>query len=137
MPNVTKVTKKVEQEFLSHITNGKSVIAACRAVGVSRMSIYRLANRKTSFARALDAAREDARLAKVEALEAAADQRAVDGVLDPVYYKGKVCGARRRFSDSLLITRLKAEDPERYRDKRAGDDRPDLTSIQINIREKY
>ena len=122
---------------MSLVADGNSVTAACRAVGVSRMSIYRIAKRKTSFAQALDAAREDARLAKVDELEAAADKRAVDGVLDPVYYKGKVCGARRRFSDSLLITRLKAEDPDRYRDRKAGDDRPDLTNIQINIREKY
>lgn len=52
----------------------------------------------------------------VEVLEAEADRRGKDGVSKPVFYQGKVCGHIREFSDVLLIVRLKALAPERYRE---------------------
>lgn len=44
-------------------------------------------------------------------------RRAHEGVKKAVYYKGKVVGYETEFSDSLMITMLKATDPEKFRDR--------------------
>lgn len=50
------------------------------------------------------------------ALESEATRRAVDGVLEPIYDKeGKLKGHKRRFSDSLLLELLKANNPEKFK----------------------
>ena len=53
----------------------------------------------------------------VERLEAAADKRAVEGWLEPVYSQKLGCkiGAIRKYSDHLLEMRLKALKPQAYR----------------------
>jgi len=59
----------------------------------------------------------DAQGRYIEKLEAEADRRAVEGFDEPVFYEGCEVGAKRRFSDTLLIFRLKALAPERYRER--------------------
>jgi hypothetical protein len=53
----------------------------------------------------------------VDTLEAEADRRAAEGTLRPVFYKGEQCGEIREYSDTLLIFRLKALRPEKYRER--------------------
>lgn len=49
-----------------------------------------------------------------------AHQRAVDGVDDPIYSaSGKFLGHRKLYSDRLLELLLKADDPERFTEKRS------------------
>jgi hypothetical protein len=43
-----------------------------------------------------------------------ARRRAIDGVEEPVFHRGKVVGHVNKFSDSLLTKLLEASDPERY-----------------------
>lgn len=50
-------------------------------------------------------------------LEAEADRRAMEGYLKPIYYNGVAVGAERRYSDTLLIVRLKALAPHRYKER--------------------
>ncbi len=45
--------------------------------------------------------------------EEEAVRRAVDGINEPVFYKGRQVGDIRRFSDTLLIFLMKAGDPAR------------------------
>ncbi len=59
----------------------------------------------------------DARVTFAESLEGEAHRRAVIGVDKPVYYKGEEVGAIREFSDTLLVTLLKANLPDKYRDR--------------------
>ena len=49
-------------------------------------------------------------------LEAEARRRAAIGVDEPVFYKGKVVGHIRKYSDNLLMFLLKAHWPEKFRD---------------------
>jgi len=92
--------------------NGGFVGKACEAVKVSKQSVYAWRKRHSIFAgawdRLVDLATED--------LEAEARRRAYDGVEEPVFYQGEVCGHIRKFSDNLLMFTLKARKPE-YRDK--------------------
>jgi hypothetical protein len=72
------------------------------------------------FVRGMKAAREEA----ADRMEQEALRRAVDGVDEPVFHKGEVCGAIRKYSDTLLIFMLKAARPAKFRegvDMVAGD----------------
>jgi hypothetical protein len=50
-------------------------------------------------------------------LEEEADRRGRDGVDVPVFHKGEASGTKRKYSDSLLLARLKAIRPELYRER--------------------
>lgn len=39
------------------------------------------------------------------------------GWIEPQFYEGKICGYRQKFSDGLLMARVKKLDPEGYGDK--------------------
>ncbi len=65
-----------------------------------------------SFASRWDEAVEEA----VERMEEEAWRRGYDGYNDPVYYRGRLVGDIKRYSDKLLILLLKAHRPEKYRD---------------------
>ena len=52
-----------------------------------------------------------------ERLTEEARRRAVDGVDEPVFYKGDECGSIRRYSDTLLIFLMKGAMPETYRER--------------------
>lgn len=53
----------------------------------------------------------------IEALEAEADRRGMLGVERPVYQGGRMVGTTTEYSDTLLIFRLKALKPDKYRDR--------------------
>ena len=59
----------------------------------------------------------DARLRFVESLEDEAHRRAVIGIPKDVYYRGEVVGSEREYSDTLLVTLLKANAPDKYRER--------------------
>ena len=50
-----------------------------------------------------------------ELIDAAVHERAINGVEKHIYFKGKVCGAERHYSDSLLLALAKANSPK-YRE---------------------
>ena len=54
----------------------------------------------------------------IGALEDEATRRAVEGVEGPVFFQGRQCGVVRKYSDTLLIFRLKAMRPEKYSERR-------------------
>ena len=65
------------------------------------------------FAAAWDDAIEDG----TDLLEDEVLRRAKDGVDEPRFYEGEVCGHVRKYSDTLAIFLLKARRPEKYSDK--------------------
>ena len=106
-PNVWKPA------FLEALADTGNAKMAAEAVGISRDTVYTARNRSPRFREAMDKARAKAQ----DVLEAEAFRRAVDGVTEPVYYKGKIAGAVRKYSDALLIFLLKAADPAKYRER--------------------
>ena len=68
---------------------------------------------------------QEAKEQAADHLECEARRRAVEGVEEPVYYKGEVCGTIRKYSDLLLIFLLNGARPEKYRDK--------APSTQVNV----
>jgi hypothetical protein len=53
----------------------------------------------------------------IDQLEEEARRRAVDGVLKPVFQRGRQVGRIREYSDVLLVTLLKGKRPDTYRER--------------------
>jgi predicted DNA-binding protein YlxM (UPF0122 family) len=102
-----------KRKFLEHYEKLCVIGKAAAAAGVSRQAIYDWLEKSKEFKTAFESVRKNI----TEMLEQEAIRRAYEGIDEPVYYKGDVCGAVRKYSDTLLIFLLKANDPEKYREK--------------------
>lgn len=60
----------------------------------------------------------------MDILEDAAHERAVDGVREPIFHKGVIVGYKQKYSDGLLTTLLKANNPDKYREN---------TKVDVNV----
>ena len=98
--------------FLDLLSEGVSVCEACERADIPRRSVYNRRRADQAFREQWD---ESLRMA-TDMLEGEADRRGRDGWGEDVYYQGQVVGKRMRYSDRMLIFRLKALKPEMYRD---------------------
>jgi hypothetical protein len=108
-----KRTSQGDAAFFAALENAHAVGAACRAAGYAIASVYRWRSEDPAFAAHWREAIEMAG----DLLEEEADRRGRDGIDQPVFYRGKEVGQKRRYSDPLLLARLKAMRPEQYRDR--------------------
>ena len=126
-PEVVRVLNFKQRVFLTVYAELGNVKAAAQAAKVARRSHYYWLE-QPEYAVAFASVREVA----VECLEAEVRHRAVEGVEEPVIYRGKLCYQKdldpetgemrttgkllttRRYSDTLLIFLLKAARPEKY-----------------------
>src|SRR5262249_13190324 len=108
-----------------------TISAACRAAGINRDTHYDWLARDRQYAKDF----EEAGLVRVELLETEAHRRALVCTDKPVYQRGKLVGHIREFSDTLLIFLLKAERPEKYRERCEarikGADKPITFSLKL------
>jgi hypothetical protein len=111
-----KTSEPQKELFLAGIASGLTVVEAARKAGSSIPPLYELRHADAAFAAAWLDAKTRGEVAMLERLEIEADRRAVDGFDEPVFHEGKVVGKKRRYSDTLLIFRLKALAPKRYRE---------------------
>jgi|TARA_B100000959_G_scaffold174552_1_gene182785 hypothetical protein len=116
MSNILKLTDERKTLFLESLTKTANVSLSAKAVKVSRQYMYKYKHRPENeeFAEAWDNAIEIG----IDSLEEEARRRAYLGVDEPVFYQGRECGVIRRYSDTLLIFLLKANRPEKYKDRR-------------------
>jgi hypothetical protein len=113
-------TRPWHSTFLDALSSSGNVTAAARRAGVDRGTAYRSRAAAAEFRAAWDEALEVA----LDALEAEARRRALEGWEEPVFYQGKVCGHIRKYSDALIMFLLKAYRPEfrdNYRVEHSGD----------------
>lgn len=113
MPAPTTRAAKADDTFFTALENGHPVRAACTAAGYARRCVYRWRRNDQGFA----ARWSRALVMAGDLLEEEADRRGRDGVDVPVFHRGETCGTKRKYSDSLLLARLKAIRPEQYREK--------------------
>jgi hypothetical protein len=99
--------------FFTALENAHPVSAACRAAGYAPASVYRWRKEDAEFAERWN----NAMVMAGDLLEEEADRRGRDGYDQPVYFRGKKVGVKRRYSDGLLHARLKAVRPHQYRDR--------------------
>ncbi|MFY9223216.1 MAG: terminase [Blastocatellia bacterium] len=116
MANVTIVTPEKRLEFLEALERTGSVSRAANHCRVHRRSFYRHRLESPDFAKAWDESAKIGREVLADQLEREADKRAIEGWDEPRFYEGNHCGDVRKFSDTLLILRLKALRPDKYRE---------------------
>jgi hypothetical protein len=95
-------TPERQTRFLDHLALKGNVRAACKRVGLSREAAYRLRRRDPLFARGWAAALVQAHDCGIELLA----DRAIDGVEEPIFYRGEQVGTRRRYDSRLLLAHL-------------------------------
>ncbi|MER1940637.1 terminase [Castellaniella sp. FW104-16D08] len=106
--------KPVRQKaFLAALASCGVVGQALAIVDLHRSTVLRWRKDDPEFAAAYDQALEDA----TDTLESEARRRAVEGVDEPVYYKGERVGAVRRYSDKLMEVLLKGNRPDKFKDR--------------------
>lgn len=103
-------TPEVAQKFLETLGYSGNVSLACQAAGVSRNSMYLWKHDDENFSAKWDALV----VAAGELLEEEAVRRAVDGIEEPKFYEGAVCGQVRKYDNRLLTFLLTAHVPEKY-----------------------
>ena len=108
----TARTPLKDDAFFANIAAGMTITPAAVEAGYSRSRVFQYKIDDEEFASRWHEASEDA----TERMETEADRRGVEGVLEPVFHKGVEVGYIRKFSDTLLIFRLKAKRPQVYRD---------------------
>ena len=113
MTNLATRTPEGDALFFAALESGLPVRAACAASNYSRSCAYRWRKEDKDFAAKWDEALQVA----ADLLEEEADRRGRDGVDEPVFFRGEAKGAKRKYSDALLLARLKALRPEQYRER--------------------
>lgn len=97
-----RFTPERRAQFLTVLAEAGSVRAACARVGVSAECVYRLRRRDPAFAAGWDGALVLARRAAEDLLA----QRALEGLDEPIFYRGEQVGSRLRFDGRLLLAHL-------------------------------
>ena len=120
MANRTKRTPKKIQQFLERLGECGNLSRAAKELGLGRQTIYEWRDDSPEFNQAVEAA--FVKYAE-DILEVEADRRAVQGVHHKSYFdkEGNWIGEERRYSDTLLIFRLKSLKPEAYRENTSAD----------------
>lgn len=120
MANRTKWTPKKEQQFIHALADQGTVSLACETCKIARQTAYDHREANPAFRAAWDEALQ----VYIEKLEAEADRRAIQGVERLKFYQGEPVTdehgetyKEREYSDTLLMFRLKALDPEKYRER--------------------
>ena len=109
-------TDECKGRFLALLAESGNVQRSARRCGMSAQSAYVLRRREGEFALGWDAALV---LARDHAEQVLAD-RAIEGVEEPIFYRGEQVGSRLRFDARLLLAHLArldrlAEDPKARR----------------------
>ena len=112
-PTLGALTTKKKNTFLAALAKNGVVSYACEAADTTNVTAYSHRKKDPVFAAAWAEALEGA----IQRLEQEAFRRAVDGVEEPVFHKGVICGRIKKYSDTLLIFLMKANRPEKYRDR--------------------
>ena len=105
-------TAEKQIAFLETLAETACVEQACRRVGMTRQSAYRLRRdpRALGFRDGWDNALDHG----LHQLEGAAMSRAIHGVPQPVFYKGEQVGERREYDERLTMFLLRNRRPQRY-----------------------
>jgi hypothetical protein len=110
------MAKRKRKAFLEILSQTGQVTKAAQAVGyTSTNSLHALRREDEDFAEQWDEAIEAAK----DSLESEAIRRAMEGTMEPTYYKGEVVGYHPKYSDQLLMFVLRKLDPS-YRDTNNG-----------------
>jgi hypothetical protein len=101
-PLVRGWTPDLQTQFLDQLALKGNVAASCKRVSLSREAAYRLRRRDPVFARGWAAAMVKAHDHCTEVLA----DRAIEGIEEPIYYRGELVGTRRKYDTRLLLAHI-------------------------------
>src|SRR5687768_4583412 len=111
------INEKKKRQFLDCLLEGHTIGEAARICGVSRPQIYHHRRNDSEFKEAWERAYEEGSQVRLDIVESEIHRRAIDGVVKPVFYKGKKLRHKvLEYSDTLLIFYAKSLAPDKYRD---------------------
>lgn len=99
----SKITHPIKLAFLQNYLQCKYITDTCRAVGVSSAGFYKWLNTDKIFSGEVETIKKEIKQRRLDELEAELHSRAM--------------GSKSKQSDILLMFELKAEAPEKYREK--------------------
>lgn len=102
-------TVERQRRFLEALAATGSISEAAQMVGVARQTLYR--HRNGPNGEAFRLAWDRAQQCTGAMLGDVAIERALNGVEEPVFWKGEQVGTRRRYNDKLLMFMLRARTP--------------------------
>lgn len=115
-----RTRQHAREEFLASLAGGSSVTAAASKASIPKRTMYDWRSSDEEFKAAWD----DALDSGSDILEDEAFRRAHDGVEEPVIAQGRMVRNEdgsslkvRKYSDTLMLTLLKARRPEKYRER--------------------
>ncbi len=123
-----EMTEK-QQLFLIMLAQIPNVTRVCNMVECNRASIYKTRKRNEQFKKLMDEALEEG----YDLLEEEARRRAVDGVEEPVFYRGTVVGHVQKFSDNLLVQLLRAYRAKKFAPKQVVDVKAEGEKVIMNF----
>lgn len=95
-------TPALKLRFLDELSRHGNVRVATQRVGVSRSGAYLARRRDAGF----DQGWRSALVLARDHVEAVLAERALEGVEEPIFYRGEQIGSRRRFDTRLLLAHL-------------------------------
>ena len=105
-----KTTPEFKKSFLSMLAELPNITVICKLMGISPSNLLVARKNDELFDQGVRNAIDEG----YDLIEEEARRRAVDGVLEPVFYRGEEVGKIRRYSDQLLITLLKGYKPKKF-----------------------
>ena len=101
-----------EALFLASLLTEGTIAAAAREAGIAYRTVMRKRQKDPAFAEQMRVAQE----MHTQALEREMYRRAVEGIEEPIMFRGEVVEKVRRYSDQLLMFALRARRPDVYRE---------------------
>lgn len=110
---MTQFSPRTRAFLAAYVQSGGRLTKAAEAAHITRFAHYRRMTKSAEYRKAFETAKEQAG----ELLEEQAIERATEGELRPVFFKGKPVGAIREKSDVLLMFLLRGAKPHVYRER--------------------
>jgi len=131
---MAKWTKKRRAKFIEALEQTGTVDRAAKACGMSTSQLYHLRSQDEDFRAEWNRALEIGEGVLLEAMERECDRRAMRGVNEPIYYQGEKVGFVKKYSDPLLMFRMKKLNPAYAKQVLAGDaDAPLMTHLTVEF----
>lgn len=108
-----KTLQQKKKSFLAAFAEVGNITRAAELAGISRQAHYEWMRDDPDYPALFKEADQQA----CDRLEQEARRRAVQGVDEPVFYRGDECGTVRKYSDTLLIFLLKGAMPDKYKER--------------------
>lgn len=121
-------TPQKRGKFLAALRRHGNATLAAKSIGIGHRTVYEWRADELEF----KAEWEDALIEYSTILEAEADRRAVEGLTNPVYYKGAIVGHIQEYSDILLMFRLKKLNTA-YKDRMEHSGNPDSPVVVLQL----